>query len=63
MGKEIKRLSHFVFLCYLINGSGAKKDASISEIAKLGVMHVSTAINFSKKVREPRIFTIFQKGK
>ena len=26
------------------------KDASISEIAKLGVMHVSTAFNFSKKL-------------
>ncbi|SFE26555.1 HTH-type transcriptional regulator Hpr [Alteribacillus iranensis] len=29
-----------------------KKEASISDIAKFGVMHVSTAFNFSKKLEE-----------
>jgi MarR family protease production transcriptional regulator HPr len=36
------------------------KDASISEIAKLGVMHVSTASNFSKKL-ENRGYIQFSK--
>ncbi|MFC0273483.1 HTH-type transcriptional regulator Hpr [Metabacillus herbersteinensis] len=35
---------HILWIIYYL------KDASISEIAKLGVMHVSTAFNFSKKL-------------
>ena len=36
------------------------KRASISEIAKFGVMHVSTAFNFSKKLEE-RGYLVFSK--
>ncbi|MEH7083528.1 HTH-type transcriptional regulator Hpr [Neobacillus drentensis] len=37
---------HILLVGYHLNG------ASISEIAELGVMHVSTAFNFSKKLEE-----------
>src|SRR6478672_4283526 len=37
---------HILWIAYHLNG------ASISEIAKFGVMHVSTAFNFSKKLEE-----------
>ena len=37
---------HILWIAYQLNG------ASISEIAKFGVMHVSTAFNFSKKLEE-----------
>ncbi|KUP31313.1 transcriptional regulator Hpr [Bacillus halotolerans] len=37
---------HILWIAYQLNG------ASISEIAKFGVMHVSTALNFSKKLEE-----------
>ena len=37
---------HILWISYYLNGS------SISEIAELGVMHVSTAFNFSKKLEE-----------
>lgn len=37
------------------------KGASVSEIAKLGIMHISTAFNFSKKLEE-RGYIIFSKN-
>ena len=37
---------HILWIAYQLNG------ASISEIAKFGVMHVSTAFNFSKSLRK-----------
>lgn len=37
---------HILWISYHLNGS------SISEVAKFGVMHVSTAFNFSKKLEE-----------
>ncbi|ALC80614.1 MULTISPECIES: HTH-type transcriptional regulator Hpr [Bacillus] len=37
---------HILWIAYQLKG------ASISEIAKFGVMHVSTAFNFSKKLEE-----------
>ncbi|KAA6454154.1 HTH-type transcriptional regulator Hpr [Bacillus atrophaeus] len=37
---------HILWIAYQLDG------ASISEIAKFGVMHVSTAFNFSKKLEE-----------
>lgn len=37
------------------------KGASVSEIAKFGVMHISTAFNFSKKLEE-RGYIIFSKN-
>ncbi|TWN37092.1 HTH-type transcriptional regulator Hpr [Bacillus paralicheniformis] len=37
---------HILWIAYQLNG------ASISEIAKFGVMHISTAFNFSKKLEE-----------
>ncbi|WP_453990628.1 HTH-type transcriptional regulator Hpr [Bacillus nitroreducens] len=37
---------HIIWIAYHLKG------ASISEIAKFGVMHVSTAFNFSKKLEE-----------
>ena len=37
---------HILWIAYYLRG------ASISEIAKFGVMHVSTAFNFSKKLEE-----------
>ncbi|MFJ8267401.1 HTH-type transcriptional regulator Hpr [Peribacillus asahii] len=37
---------HILWISYHLNGS------SISDVAKFGVMHVSTAFNFSKKLEE-----------
>lgn len=37
---------HILWIAYHLNG------ASISDVAKFGVMHVSTAFNFSKKLEE-----------
>jgi MarR family protease production transcriptional regulator HPr len=37
---------HILWIAYQLNG------ASISDVAKFGVMHVSTAFNFSKKLEE-----------
>src|SRR3954453_16687028 len=37
---------HILLIAYQLNGS------SISDVAKFGVMHVSTAFNFSKKLEE-----------
>lgn len=37
---------HILWIAYHLNGS------SISDVAKFGVMHVSTAFNFSKKLEE-----------
>lgn len=45
---------HILWIAYHLKG------ASISEIAKFGVMHVSTAFNFSKKLEE-RDLLIFSK--
>jgi MarR family protease production transcriptional regulator HPr len=45
---------HILWIAYHLKG------ASISEIAKFGVMHVSTAFNFSKKLEE-RGFLVFSK--
>jgi MarR family transcriptional regulator, protease production regulatory protein HPr len=45
---------HILWISYHLNG------ASISDVAKFGVMHVSTAFNFSKKLEE-RGFLVFSK--
>lgn len=45
---------HILWIAYHLNG------ASISDVAKFGVMHVSTAFNFSKKLEE-RGFLKFSK--
>src|SRR5439155_906861 len=45
---------HILWIAYHLNG------ASISDVAKFGVMHVSTAFNFSKKLEE-RGFLQFSK--
>jgi MarR family transcriptional regulator, protease production regulatory protein HPr len=45
---------HILWIAYHLNGS------SISDVAKFGVMHVSTAFNFSKKLEE-RGFLKFSK--
>ncbi|MRX71460.1 HTH-type transcriptional regulator Hpr [Bacillus lacus] len=45
---------HILWIAYHLKG------ASISEIAKFGVMHVSTAFNFSKKLEE-RGYLVFSK--
>ncbi len=45
---------HILTIAYHLKG------ASISEIAKFGVMHVSTAFNFSKKLEE-RGYLVFSK--
>lgn len=45
---------HILWIAYHLKG------ASISEIAKFGVMHVSTAFNFSKKLEE-RGLLVFSK--
>lgn len=45
---------HILMIAYHLNG------ASISDVAKFGVMHVSTAFNFSKKLEE-RGFLKFSK--
>ncbi len=47
---------HILTIAYHLKG------ASISEIAKFGVMHVSTAFNFSKKLEE-RDYLVFSKKK
>lgn len=47
---------HILTIAYHLKG------ASISEIAKFGVMHVSTAFNFSKKLEE-RGYLVFSKKK
>ncbi len=46
---------HILTIAYHLKG------ASISEIAKFGVMHVSTAFNFSKKVGRTRLSCILEK--
>ncbi|MGR5912829.1 HTH-type transcriptional regulator Hpr [Bacillus cereus] len=48
---------HILTIAYHLKG------ASISEIAKFGVMHVSTAFNFSKKARRTRLSCILKKRK
>ncbi|WLR42841.1 HTH-type transcriptional regulator Hpr [Bacillus carboniphilus] len=45
---------HILWIAYHLKG------ATISEIAKFGVMHVSTAFNFSKKLEE-RGYLVFSK--
>lgn len=45
---------HILWIAYHLNG------ASISDVAKFGVMHVSTAFNFSKKLEE-RGLLVFSK--
>lgn len=45
---------HILWIAYHLKG------VSISEVAKYGVMHVSTAFNFSKKLEE-RGFLVFSK--
>lgn len=47
---------HILWIAYHLNGS------SISDVAKFGVMHVSTAFNFSKKLEE-RGYLTFSKRK
>lgn len=42
---------HILWISYQLNG------ASISEVSKFGVMHVSTAFNFSKKLEERGLLT------
>ncbi|TVP83981.1 MAG: HTH-type transcriptional regulator Hpr [Alkalicoccus sp.] len=42
---------HILWIAYHLEG------ASISDIAKFGVMHVSTAFNFSKKLEERELLT------
>ena len=44
---------HILWIAYHLNG------ASISDVAKFGVMHVSTAFNFSKKLEERGLAHIF----
>ncbi|WP_044893213.1 HTH-type transcriptional regulator Hpr [Bacillus alveayuensis] len=46
---------HILWIAYHLKG------ASISEIAKFGVMHVSTAFNFSKKLEERGFLTFSKK--
>lgn len=46
---------HILWIAYHLNG------ASISDIAKFGVMHVSTAFNFSKKLEERGYLTFSKK--
>lgn len=46
---------HLLWIAYHLKG------ASISEIAKFGVMHVSTAFNFSKKLEERGLLTFSKK--
>ena len=46
---------HILWIAYHFKG------ASISEIAKFGVMHVSTAFNFSKKLEERGLLTFSKK--
>ncbi|WP_052330405.1 HTH-type transcriptional regulator Hpr [Virgibacillus sp. MSP4-1] len=46
---------HILLIAYHLKGS------SISEISKFGVMHVSTAFNFSKKLEERGLLTFSKK--
>jgi MarR family transcriptional regulator, protease production regulatory protein HPr len=46
---------HILWIAYHLHG------ASISDIAKFGVMHVSTAFNFSKKLEERGYLTFSKK--
>lgn len=46
---------HIIWIAYHLKG------ASISEIAKFGVMHVSTAFNFSKKLEERELLRFSKK--
>jgi MarR family transcriptional regulator, protease production regulatory protein HPr len=46
---------HILWIAYHLNGS------SISDVAKFGVMHVSTAFNFSKKLEERELLTFSKK--
>ncbi|MBP3040448.1 HTH-type transcriptional regulator Hpr, partial [Bacillaceae bacterium Marseille-Q3522] len=46
---------HILWIAYHLNG------ASISDVAKFGVMHVSTAFNFSKKLEERGFLTFSKK--
>ncbi|UAL48529.1 HTH-type transcriptional regulator Hpr [Sutcliffiella horikoshii] len=46
---------HILWIAYHLKG------ASISEIAKFGVMHVSTAFNFSKKLEERELLRFSKK--
>lgn len=47
---------HILWIAYHLNG------ASISDVAKFGVMHVSTAFNFSKKLEERGLLTFSKKA-
>lgn len=46
---------HILWIAYHLHG------ASISDVAKFGVMHVSTAFNFSKKLEERGFLTFSKK--
>lgn len=46
---------HILWIAFHLNG------ASISDVAKFGVMHVSTAFNFSKKLEERGYLTFSKK--
>ncbi|WP_062352243.1 HTH-type transcriptional regulator Hpr [Bacillus kwashiorkori] len=46
---------HILWIAYYLNG------ASISDVAKFGVMHVSTAFNFSKKLEEKGLLSFSKK--
>src|SRR6476620_946242 len=46
---------HILWIAYHLNG------ASISDVAKFGVMHVSTAFNFSKKLEERGLLSFSNK--
>ncbi|RFU62271.1 HTH-type transcriptional regulator Hpr [Bacillus sp. V59.32b] len=46
---------HILWIAYHLNG------ASISDVAKFGVMHVSTAFNFSKKLEERGLLAFSKK--
>lgn len=46
---------HILWIAYHLNG------ASISDVAKFGVMHVSTAFNFSKKLEERKLLKFSKK--
>ncbi|WNF37567.1 HTH-type transcriptional regulator Hpr [Bacillaceae bacterium IKA-2] len=46
---------HILLIAYQLEG------ASISDVAKFGVMHVSTAFNFSKKLEERELLTFSKK--
>jgi len=46
---------HILWIAYHLKG------ASISDVAKFGVMHVSTAFNFSKKLEERGLLTFSKK--